>query len=105
MELLLLGNKLLSIKGHSRELGASKIPSEDSDVGTHTSGAGELIVGLEGSRESLVPIQLALSMELRQLVKELSSCVLRSSMAPGHIGHTLYLVYTLEMAENLEPSP
>ena len=52
MELLLLGNKLLSINGHSRpmphELGAGPMPAEDGGMGTHTSGARELMVSLEG---------------------------------------------------------
>ena len=53
MELSLLGDKLLSIEGHSRlvpwELGAGQTPAEDG-IGTHTTGASELMIGMEGPK-------------------------------------------------------
>ena len=107
MELLLLGNKLLSSEGHSRlvagELAAGQIPAKDSNIGAYTSGARELMVGLKSPRETLVPNHLILSMELRQLVEQLPTGGLRSSITPGQVGYGLCLVYTLYMAECPEP--
>ena len=66
MQLLLLGDKLLSIEGHSwlvpGELGAGQIPAENGKVGAYTTGARELMVGLKSPRESLLPLHLVLSM-------------------------------------------
>ena len=79
MKVFLLGDKLLSIEGHSRlvpgKLGPGQIPAEDSNMGAYTSGA-RLMRGLQESRESLVPIHLALWMELRQRDIQLSTGVL-----------------------------
>ena len=54
-----------------------------------------LMVGLKSPRGSLVLIHLVLSMELRQLVEQLPTGVLRSSITPGQVGQGLYLVYPL----------
>ena len=78
-----------------RQLGAGQIRAKDSNMGAYTSRAKELMLGLKSSRESLVPIHLALSMELCQLVEQLSTGILRSSIAPGHVGHGLCLVHPL----------
>ena len=76
----------LSIEGHSwlvpGELGAGQVPAEDGNMGAYICGARELMIGLRGSRESLVPIDLALSMELRQLVEQVSTGVHHSSITP-----------------------
>ena len=72
-------------------------------MGTHTSGAKELMVGLEGPRESFVPIHFALSMELCRLVEQLLAGVFRVSINCGHVGPGLCLVHPLQMAEGLEP--
>ena len=64
MELLLFGDKFLSIEGHfwlvPRELGAGQIPAEDGNMGAYTSWARLLMVGLKSQRESLIPIHLVL---------------------------------------------
>ena len=90
MGLCLFGDELLSIEGHSRlvprELGAGYIPAEDGNIGSHTSGARVLMVGLEGPREPFVLIHFALSMELRQLVEQPLAGILRSCITLGQVG-------------------
>ena len=71
----------LSMEGHSglvpRALGAGQILAEHGDMGTYTSGARELKIGLEGLGESLVPIHLALSMELHHgLIRQIRLSIL-----------------------------
>ena len=84
MEFLLFDNKLLGINGHSwlvpGKVSAGQIPAKDGNTEAHTSRARELMVGLMSPRESLVPIHLILSMERRQLVKQLPTGVLSSSI-------------------------
>ena len=107
MKLLLLGNNLLTIEGHSRpmprDLGAGQIPAEDGDMGNHTTGAKELMVALEGPRDTLASINFALPMALCQLVEELLSRVLRSLIALAEVGHMLCPVYPLGKVEGVEP--
>ena len=98
-DLSMLGDVLLSIEGNCLlvpgNFGSGSIFAGDGNLGTYTSGARELMVGLKGPREASVPTHLALSTVLHQRVEELSSGVLHSSIAPGHVGHRLCLVHPL----------